>query len=245
MATGQESGPVVGDADVDEELAAKWRSRAILDAPIAFRAMMRAVEESPEGASAQPDVACAAAILGGLVSGTSQSILPALAQVMETANHDDWWRDSFRTVTYGYMNAYGAAFMESFGSEAEKFAADARSIEDLLAEGLIADEARWRGALAAVWLTTPGLGPSSRSALGSATSGSSFVVYQYCISLGIVSFKRYSGVKVIPPGGSRVLPGLPYTLVSLIFGWWGIPWGPIWTLETIGRNLGGGIDVPA
>ena len=69
------------------------------------------------------------------------------------------------------------------------------------------------------------------------------VVYQYCISVVILSFKRTSGVKVIAPGKNAVLPGLPYTLISLIFGWWGIPWGPWWTIRTIVTNFRGGIDL--
>lgn len=30
------------------------------------------------------------------------------------------------------------------------------------------------------------------------------------------------------------------SLTSLIFGWWGIPWGPIWTLRAIFNNTRGG-----
>lgn len=33
------------------------------------------------------------------------------------------------------------------------------------------------------------------------------------------------------------------TLVTLIFGWWGIPWGPIWTIRSLRRNLGSGGEV--
>lgn len=29
------------------------------------------------------------------------------------------------------------------------------------------------------------------------------------------------------------------SLVTLLFGWWGLPWGPIWTLQTLARNLHG------
>ncbi len=29
-------------------------------------------------------------------------------------------------------------------------------------------------------------------------------------------------------------------LVSGLFGWWGIPWGPVYTLQTIGKNSAGG-----
>jgi hypothetical protein len=74
-------------------------------------------------------------------------------------------------------------------------------------------------------------------------SGARLVIYQYCVSILILSFRRSSGVKFIRPGQSRVVAGLPYTLVSLAFGWWGIPWGPFWTIKTSYRNLNGGIDV--
>jgi hypothetical protein len=77
----------------------------------------------------------------------------------------------------------------------------------------------------------------------SRTAQPRLVVYQYCISVVILSFRRTSGVKVIAPGQNAVLPGLPYTLISLIFGWWGIPWGPWWTIRTIVVNLHGGIDL--
>jgi hypothetical protein len=37
--------------------------------------------------------------------------------------------------------------------------------------------------------------------------------------------------------------GLPYSLLSLLFGWWGIPWGLIYTPLTLFTNLCGGRDV--
>lgn len=30
------------------------------------------------------------------------------------------------------------------------------------------------------------------------------------------------------------------TILSALFGWWGIPWGLFWTLEALAENLGGG-----
>ena len=33
--------------------------------------------------------------------------------------------------------------------------------------------------------------------------------------------------------------------LSLLLGWWGIPWGPIWTIGTVFKNLTGGVDVTA
>ena len=42
---------------------------------------------------------------------------------------------------------------------------------------------------------------------------------------------------------SAVVKGLPYTLLSLVAGWWGIPWGPIFTIGALYNNLKGGKDV--
>jgi len=74
-------------------------------------------------------------------------------------------------------------------------------------------------------------------------AGGRLVVYQYCISIILLSFKQTSAIRLIPAGMSRVLPGLRYSLVSLVLGWWGIPWGPFWTVQTIIGNLRGGTDV--
>ena len=73
--------------------------------------------------------------------------------------------------------------------------------------------------------------------------GARFVVFQYCISLAIVTFRRNSGVHFIRAGRSAFFRGLPYTFVSLVLGWWGIPWGFIFTPVAIFTNLCGGKDV--
>jgi hypothetical protein len=70
-----------------------------------------------------------------------------------------------------------------------------------------------------------------------------YVVFPYCISIVILSFKRSSGIKFVPAGSSRLVAGLPYLLISLLFGWWGIPWGIAWTLQSILVCLGGGRDL--
>jgi len=38
---------------------------------------------------------------------------------------------------------------------------------------------------------------------------------------------------------------LPWTGLSLLAGWWGIPWGPIWTVQALVTNFRGGKDVTA
>ena len=76
-------------------------------------------------------------------------------------------------------------------------------------------------------------------------SGGKFVVYQYCISVLIITFRRVSDVFFIRPGESTVSKGLPYSLLSFLLGWWGIPWGPIHTVGALITNFGGGKDVTA
>lgn len=73
--------------------------------------------------------------------------------------------------------------------------------------------------------------------------GGRFVVYQYCVSLLVITLRRNSPVKFIPAGESAVTAGLPFTLLSLALGWWGIPFGLIYTPQVLYRNLKGGIDV--
>lgn len=74
-------------------------------------------------------------------------------------------------------------------------------------------------------------------------AGTRFVVFQYCFSVIVMTFKQGSSVYVIRPGDSAFTKSLPFSLCSFILGWWGIPWGPIWTISTIVRNCQGGVDV--
>ena len=73
--------------------------------------------------------------------------------------------------------------------------------------------------------------------------GGRFVIFEYCISIVVLSFKRVSGVHFIKTEDSVFRKGAPYSLISLLFGWWGIPWGPIWTVSTLVTNCRGGRDI--
>jgi len=75
--------------------------------------------------------------------------------------------------------------------------------------------------------------------------GAKFVVFQYCISVVVMSFKRSSDIYFIRSGTGTAGKAAPWCLLSLVVGWWGIPWGPIWTIGTVAKNLGGGLDVTA
>ena len=73
--------------------------------------------------------------------------------------------------------------------------------------------------------------------------GGKFVRYTYCISIVIMTFQRESDIYFIRKQDNAVSEGLPYTLLTLLLGWWGIPFGPIYSIIGLVRNLGGGRDV--
>lgn len=73
--------------------------------------------------------------------------------------------------------------------------------------------------------------------------GGRFVVFQYCFSVVVMTFRRASPVMFLRGDEDGVGPALNYSLISLAAGWWGIPWGPIWTIATVISNLGGGKDL--
>ena len=73
--------------------------------------------------------------------------------------------------------------------------------------------------------------------------GAKLVVFEYCVSILIMTFRRSTDVHLVRPGENAVLKGLPWTLLSLLLGWWGFPWGFIYTPAALARNLGGGRDV--
>jgi hypothetical protein len=73
--------------------------------------------------------------------------------------------------------------------------------------------------------------------------GGRFVVFQYCFSVLVITFKRSSPVMFLRQNEDGASSALSYSMISLFAGWWGIPWGPIWTVATIITNLGGGKDL--
>jgi hypothetical protein len=73
--------------------------------------------------------------------------------------------------------------------------------------------------------------------------GARIVSYYYCISILVVTFRRSSEAYFIPAGESAVAKGLPWTLLTLVMGWWGIPWGPIFTVQSLIVNFKGGKDL--
>lgn len=75
------------------------------------------------------------------------------------------------------------------------------------------------------------------------SNGAKFVVFQYCFSIIIMTFKRGSDIYFVKAGESTVKHSIGFTLITLLFGWWGIPWGPIHSIGSLYANLTGGKDV--
>jgi hypothetical protein len=72
--------------------------------------------------------------------------------------------------------------------------------------------------------------------------GGKFVIFQYTVSIVVMTFKRNSSVYFIKPGEGTFKYAWPHTCLNIIMGWWGIPWGPIYTIGCLVTNLGGGKD---
>lgn len=86
-------------------------------------------------------------------------------------------------------------------------------------------------------------GLSAKDLQQEADKGGKFVYFAYAVSFLVVTFKRTSNVYLIRKGESARTKGFKYSILSFVFGWWGIPFGPKFTLQSIKTNLNGGKDV--
>lgn len=73
--------------------------------------------------------------------------------------------------------------------------------------------------------------------------GGKFVVYEYAISLLVITFYRSSNITFVKADEGSIVKGLGFTLLTLVMGWWGIPWGPIRSIQALITNFKGGKDV--
>lgn len=75
------------------------------------------------------------------------------------------------------------------------------------------------------------------------SKGAKFVVFEYCFSIVVMTFKRGSDIYFIKNGESTIKHSIGLTLLTFVFGWWGIPWGPIYSIGALYTNLSGGKDI--
>jgi hypothetical protein len=75
-------------------------------------------------------------------------------------------------------------------------------------------------------------------------NGGRIIIYGYCVSIVAKTFRLTSSPYFIKPGEKYSKYRMSYTIYSLLFGWWGLPWGPIYTIDMIRINYknGGGVD---
>jgi len=73
--------------------------------------------------------------------------------------------------------------------------------------------------------------------------GARFLAFPYCVSLIVVTMQRRSRIYFVEPKESLLPQSIYFSMVSLVFGWWGIPWGPIYTIDAIAACLRGGRNV--
>ena len=76
-------------------------------------------------------------------------------------------------------------------------------------------------------------------------AGAKFVMFQYCISIVLMTFKRPSSIYFVRVDDSVVSKSLGFSALTFLLGWWGIPWGPIYTVGSLVTNIRGGKDVTA
>lgn len=74
-------------------------------------------------------------------------------------------------------------------------------------------------------------------------NGGKFVCFPFTISILVMTFKRHSNIHFIKAGDSTFTKSIPFTLITLGLGWWGIPWGPIYSIGSLFSNLTGGKDM--
>lgn len=73
--------------------------------------------------------------------------------------------------------------------------------------------------------------------------GKRFVVFRYCFSLIKITVNRFSKAYLIDKNTNIRKLKRKYDLVTIFFGWWGIPYGPTNSLRALRTNNSGGIDV--
>lgn len=76
-------------------------------------------------------------------------------------------------------------------------------------------------------------------------NGARCVRFEYCFSLLFVTVRRQSEVFLTKSWQQRYLWGLRYSVLALLLGPWGVPWGLFWTLWAIWVNTTGGAECTA
>jgi hypothetical protein len=75
------------------------------------------------------------------------------------------------------------------------------------------------------------------------SKGGKFVHFQFTVSYLVGTYKGESVVRFIRPGVNAFQKGIVYSVITILFGWWGFPAGPRKTIQALRTNWKGGRDV--
>jgi hypothetical protein len=73
--------------------------------------------------------------------------------------------------------------------------------------------------------------------------GAKFIYFEYTISAIAMTFRRSSKIYFIKSDEGKFGKVIRFSLISLLLGWWAVPWGPIYTIGSIFSTLNGGKDI--
>ena len=82
-----------------------------------------------------------------------------------------------------------------------------------------------------------------RSAQSAVDNGARFVRFSVCYSYIFFTSRVETDIFLVRSYPSALWVGARYTLMTLLLGWWGIPFGPIHTIKALATNFRGGEDV--
>lgn len=74
-------------------------------------------------------------------------------------------------------------------------------------------------------------------------NGGKFVFFPYTVSVVLATFKRASSIYLIRPNETSIKYSYKHVLTNVVAGWWGLPWGPVYTIGAIVQHCKGGKDV--
>jgi hypothetical protein len=75
------------------------------------------------------------------------------------------------------------------------------------------------------------------------TNGGRFVTFPYVVSIVIFTFQRnLSGVKLVRTGNWPMHEVISATIITSLAGWWGLPFGPIYSILSLYHLWHGGRD---
>jgi hypothetical protein len=75
--------------------------------------------------------------------------------------------------------------------------------------------------------------------------GAKFIRFAYCLSFLFWSSQKYSDIYLVRAERSLVFTSARFCVISLLLGWWAIPFGPVRTIRSLRINLNGGMNVSA